>query len=134
MSQENVDVVRRANAAFNRGDVEGSLQLWAPDAVLEDLQNAPDQPGTVEGVEAIRETMRLWAAAFDEFQAEIEEYIDAPNFVVCRAHWHGHGQASGISIDNHQFDLYEFREGKVVRAIIGFRSREEAREAAGLRE
>jgi hypothetical protein len=34
----------------------------------------------------------------------------------------------------HQFDLYEFREGEVVRAILGFRSRNEALEAAGLQE
>jgi hypothetical protein len=37
----------------------------------------------------------------------------------------------GISIDTHQFDLYTLRDGKVVRAILGFRSKQEALEAAG---
>jgi ketosteroid isomerase-like protein len=102
--------------------------------VLQDLQNAPDQPLTVEGVQAIRQNLNLWAAAFDELRVDIEEYIDGPNAVICAAHWQGHGKASGISIDVHQFDLYEFREGKVVRAILGFRSKNEALNAAGLLE
>ncbi|HXF00574.1 MAG TPA: nuclear transport factor 2 family protein [Solirubrobacterales bacterium] len=134
MSQENVEATRRGNAALNRGDFEGLGELFAADAVLEDRQNAPDQPVQVEGVEAIKANLTLWADAFDELHADIEEYIETPNGVVCAAHWKGQGKASGISIDTHQFDLYEFRQGRVVRAILGYRSRREALEAAGLSE
>ena len=86
-----------------------------------------------EGVEAIRANLTLWASAFDKLHADIEEYIETANGVICAAHWQGRGKASGISIDTRQFDLYEFHKGKVVRAILGFRSRNEALEAAGLR-
>ncbi len=134
MSQENLEATKRGNAALNRGDFEGLGELFAPDAVLEDRQNAPDQPLRVEGVEAIKANLTLWADAFDELHVDIEEYIETPNGVVGAAHWQGQGKASGISIDIRQFDLYEFREGRVVRAILGFRSRSEALEAAGLRE
>ena len=134
MSRENVEATKLAVAALNRGDFEGLEELYAADAVLQDLQNAPDQPVTIEGVQAIRQTLNLWAAAFDELRVDIEEYIDGPNAVICAAHWQGQGKTSGISIDVHQFDLYEFREGKVVRAILGFRSKNEALEAAGLSE
>ena len=54
--------------------------------------------------------------------------------VICAAHWQGQGKTSGIAIDVHQFDLYEFRDGRVIRAVLGFRSKNEALEAAGLRE
>jgi ketosteroid isomerase-like protein len=134
MSQENVEPTKRAIAALNRGDFDGVGALFAADAVLQDLQNAPDQPVTVEGVEAIRQNLNLWAAAFDELRVDIAEYIDGPNAVICAAHWQGQGKTSGISIDVHQFDLYEFREGSVVRAVLGFRSKNEALEAAGLLE
>ena len=134
MSQENVEPTKRAIAALNRGDLDGVGELFAANAVLQDLQNAPDQPVTVEGVEAIRQNLSLWAAAFDQLRVDIAEYIDGPNAVICAAHWQGQGRTSGISIDVHQFDLYEFREGRVVRAILGFRSKNEALEAAGLRE
>ena len=134
MPEENVETAKRANAALNRGDFDGLVQVFAADAVLQDLQNAPDQPVTVEGVQAIRQSLSLWADAFDELRIDIEEYIDGPNAVICAAHWQGQGKTSGISIDVHQFDLYEFREGRVVRAILGFRSRNEALQAAGLQE
>src|SRR4051794_22392385 len=132
MSQENVETAKLANAALNRGDFEGVAEFFAADAVLQDLQNAPDQPVTVEGVRAIRQTLGLWVTAFDELRVDIEEYVDAPDAVICAAHWQGQGKTSGISIDVHQFDLYEFREGKVIRAVLGFRSKKQALEAAGL--
>jgi ketosteroid isomerase-like protein len=134
MTEENIEIAKLANAALNRGDFEGVAEFFTADAVLQDLQNAPDQPVTVEGVQAIRQTLSLWAAAFDELRVDIEEYVDAPDAVICAAHWQGQGKTSGISIDVHQFDLYEFREGKVVRAVLGFRSKNEALEAAGLSE
>ena len=56
MSEENVEATKLAVAALNRGDFEGLEELYAADAVLQDLQNAPDQPVTVEGVQAIRQT------------------------------------------------------------------------------
>ena len=37
MSQENVEVVRRSNAAFNRGEVDAALKFFAPDAERPDL-------------------------------------------------------------------------------------------------
>jgi ketosteroid isomerase-like protein len=43
MSQENVEATKRAIAALNRGDFEGIGEFYAADAVLQDLQNAPDQ-------------------------------------------------------------------------------------------
>ena len=86
-----------------------------------------------EGVEAIRRNFSLWAAAFDKLHAEIEEYIETPNGVVCAAHWQGQGRASGISIDVRQFDLYEFRDGGSSERFWAS-ARNEALEAAGLSE
>ena len=48
MSEENVEATRRGVAALNRGDFEALDELYAPDAVLQDLRNAPDQPVTIE--------------------------------------------------------------------------------------
>ena len=55
MSQENVEIVRRSNAAFNRGEVDAALKFFAPDAELVDLANAPDQGSVVKGIDAIGE-------------------------------------------------------------------------------
>jgi hypothetical protein len=52
--------------------------------------------------------------------------------MVRAVRWIGHGKASGISIDVRQFDTHEFRDGKVIRVTVGYRSKEESLEAVGL--
>jgi len=130
MPSRNVQTVKQANAALNAGEFDALADVFAPDCIFQDLQNAPDQQPAVEGAEAIRETLTLWASAFDELRADISEYLELGDTVLCAARWHGEGKASGISIDTHQFDLYTLRDGKVVRAIIGFKSKHDALEAA----
>jgi ketosteroid isomerase-like protein len=111
MSRQNIEITRRANAAFNRGDAEGWLEMFAPDAELLDRANAPDQKSSVKGRDGIREAWSLWTAAFDELRADIEDCTDAGDSVICGVHWHGLGKASGISIDVRQFDVFEFQDG-----------------------
>ena len=131
MSQENVEVVKRANAALNRGDIDAALEHHARDATVRDLLNGPDQATVVEGIEAIRQTWSLWIEAFDELRADIQEFIDTENAVVCAVHWHGRGKTSGMDIDVHQFDVFEFGDGRIVRATLGYRSRADVLEAVG---
>jgi ketosteroid isomerase-like protein len=134
MSQENVEIAKRSYAALNRGDVDAALEAFAPGAKLLDLRNAPDQRNAVEGLEAIRKTWTLWIAAFDELRADVEEWIDAGSAVIAAVHWHGTGKGSGVWIDTRQFDVSEFRQGKVIRATLGYDSRDEAFEALGMSE
>jgi ketosteroid isomerase-like protein len=134
MSQENVEIGMRAVAAFNSRDVDATLHFYSPHAELRDLANAPDQASAVRGIDAIREAWILWTAAFDELRVEIEEWTDVGDAVIGAAHWQGRGKASGMSIDVRQFDLFEFRDGRIVRATLGFKSKEEALEAVGLAE
>lgn len=61
MSRENVEIVRRANAAFNSGDATVFVEFWASDAELRDLANAPDQASVVKGRAAIEEVGKLGA-------------------------------------------------------------------------
>ena len=131
MSQANVEIAKATNAALNRGDLDAALDSFAPDAELKDLANGPDQATVVRGAAAMREVWALWVAAFDELRADVAEYIDAGDAVVCETHWVGQGKSSGISIDVHQFDVYEFRDGKVVRATLGNKSKDEALRVAG---
>jgi ketosteroid isomerase-like protein len=131
MSEQNLEIGMRANAAFNSGDLDAALEFFAADAELQDRANAPDQAPVVKGIDAIREAWTLWTAAFDELRADIDDWTDAGDFIVGKVHWQGRGKASGVSIDVRQFDLVEFRDGKIVRMILGLGSKEEALEAAG---
>jgi ketosteroid isomerase-like protein len=134
MSQENVEIARQANEALNRGDVKGGLAFYADEAELRDLRSAPDQPLDVSGVDAIRQVWVEWSAAFDELRADVDELIDAGDAVIAAAHWWGKGRESGLLIDSRQYDLYEFQGGRIIRVVLGYGSKEEALEAAGVPE
>jgi len=57
MSQENVEIARKANAAFNSGDPGAFLEFLADDIELVDRASAPDQQQAVRGKEAVREAV-----------------------------------------------------------------------------
>jgi uncharacterized protein len=131
MSQANIEIAKATNAALNRGDLNAVLDCFAPDAEFKDLANGPDQATVVHGTAALREVWGLWVAAFDDLRTDVEEYLDIGDSVICAAHWMGHGKTSGISVDVHQFDVYEFRDGKIVRATLGNKTKDEALRVAG---
>ena len=79
----------------------------------------------------IRQASTLWTDAFDQLRADVEEFIDAGDAVICAVRWHGRGKASGMSIDVRQFDVFEFRDGKIVRVTLGLKSKHEALDNVG---
>ena len=103
---------------------------FAPDAEVRDLAHGPDQPAVIRGTDQIKQVWALWLEAFDELHADLEEAFDAGNAVVCRVHWIGRGATSGMSVDVHQFDVFELHDGTITRAMLGHKSKGEDRAAA----
>jgi ketosteroid isomerase-like protein len=134
MSQENVEIVRRANTFGNAGDFDSFFELFDPDIEFRDLQHAPDLPEIIRGIDAFRLMAATWTEVYDEFRADIHEYIDAHPWVICDSHWYGRGKGSGIEIDLRAADAYEVRNGKIVRVINGYHDVATALKAVGLEE
>jgi ketosteroid isomerase-like protein len=135
MSQENVEILRQANEAFNHGDVEGFLAFCGEEVEIEDLNNAPDLPPVAYGKVEARRLFTAWNDAFDDFSGEIEEYIDVDDrHVACLVHYRGKQRDSGLVIDFKAVDVWELRGNKLVRGTLGYRDRESALEALGLPE
>jgi ketosteroid isomerase-like protein len=132
MSQENVELVLRANAAANAGDHAGAAAAWHPDAELRDLAHAVDSEPTVKGRDAVLALWWQWSETFDEFRAEIEETVDCGTRIVCATRWVGRGSASGVAVDVSQVDVYEVRDGKIVGATLAYPDKATALEAVGL--
>ena len=130
MSQENVEVVRRAIAYeyYGVGDLAEAEAIFDPQVVLN-----PTDEAASSGFAAMRADMERWASAFDELKVTIEEVIDAGDQVVVVAYHQGRGRASGVDVNTRFYEVYTLREGKVSR-IDEFDERAEALEAAGLRE
>jgi ketosteroid isomerase-like protein len=134
MSQENVELVLRGNAAANGGDYAGWAEVCHPDVEFRDLAHAVDAAQTVKGRDAVLALWSQWRETFDEFRAEIEEIVDCGAHVICATRWIGRGNASGVAVDVSQVVVYEVRDGKIVAATLAYPDKATALQALGLRE
>jgi uncharacterized protein len=137
MSQENVEVVRALFDAVARRDTATVLALYDPE-VEWDNTRGPSQ-GLIErkvyrGHEGLRHWWREWREAWEIAWDEVEDLIDAGDRVVSVQTTHARGKASGVAVDIADMAVvWTFRQGKIVRVAL-FTTRDEALEAAGLRE
>src|SRR2546430_13043572 len=113
MSQENMEIVRRVDAALKRGDREGALADFHPDAEWRDLRHPPDMPECVRGASAIRALWDQWDQAFPGYTADFEEIIEPGDFVVVLTHWRVQG--SGLALDVRTRDVFEFADKSIIR-------------------
>jgi ketosteroid isomerase-like protein len=131
MSRENVEVVRRATAAFNRGGVEAALQFFDPE-IEWTTTGIFLEAGTYSGYEGVLEYMGALATELEELHSEPESFLDAGDQVVVAFRLSGRGKQSGAPVVFTGCLVYTLRDGKIVR-IRNHTDRDEALEAAGLR-
>jgi ketosteroid isomerase-like protein len=134
MSQENVEVVRKVTEAFNRGDPDAWLAYWTDDIDFRAPKGVPDDPGPINGKDALRAFVQDWLDTFDEFRIEPIELINAgEDKVVAVLRISGRAKLSGVETDLTYAELDTLRDGKIARGRQ-YWTRDEALEAAGLSE
>lgn len=135
MSEENVEIAKRLIDAGNRGDIEAVLELVADDVVWTRFEIPLGVPRTARGREEVMRFNAEWAELFDGWTREVEEWIDAGDWVIAVGTWGGTGKETGAYVEGRRdSSAIRFHEGKVVEWITGFPDKEVALEAAGLRE
>ncbi len=132
MSQENVELVRRAVDELNGGErSEARIRaVWHQDAEFLPRRSAIE--GGYRGIEGFER----WIADTDETFATFEQHyelIDLGERVVAWGNVHVRARGSGIETDIPAGAVLEFRDGKIVR-WEDFGSKEKALEAVGLEE
>jgi ketosteroid isomerase-like protein len=141
MSEENVEIVRKAFDAFNafgRGELTAEDVAEVVDPQIEfdwhDERTMPDLPQHLRGTSEILEFAEQMRSAWAEVTLEPLEFIEAPDGrVLTLSRQRSRGRESGVPVVNHVFHLWTIRDGKV-RRIELFRHRADALEAAGLPE
>jgi ketosteroid isomerase-like protein len=131
MSEENVEIVRTALAALNRGDLDAAFKDAAPDAEV-DLTRAVGLDSGVYDLDEFRRLSEEFAKSWDSVRWEADEYLDAGEHVVTPFTNHLLGR-DGIDLQARGTWLWTIRDGVVVRLCL-YQERQEALEAAGLRE
>jgi ketosteroid isomerase-like protein len=132
MSQENVEVVKAAFEAYNRGDLDAWVADADPDIEWHVLPEATD-PGPHRGRQVILERGKLWRQMFGGLRVEVLEYIDAGDYVIAPVRMRGQAPGSDAEVALDEVYVSMLRNGKIVE-LREYRTKAEALEAAGLRE
>jgi ketosteroid isomerase-like protein len=131
MSQENVEVVRRAYAEFEQGNF-WMPEFFDPSVRIKWLDAVGTESETV-GLQAMSDFMQNWLEVHDNLTLTAERIIDAGDQVVVFAAWRGRGKASGVPTEWRHATVWTLREGRAV-SMVGYNEPAEALEAAGLSE
>jgi ketosteroid isomerase-like protein len=131
MSQENVELIRKANEAWSADPLKPPFEYFDPE--IERETRWPGLPQWFRGHDGIKE----WIERALEPMDLAMDLVDARSldhetvFVEYRVR--GRGRGSGGGAEMPVFDLYWFRNGLIYRRRA-FRSEAAALEAAGLSE
>jgi len=131
MSEENVEIIRRAYEEFNRGDWESVMDLAASEFEYVTTSGSLVGLSGTQGPEGFMRFLEQFWEEFDEVQAEPQEVIEAGDSVLAVCSFSGRGKQSGAEVNLNVCQLWTLRERKIIRGQ-GFFDRAEAFEAAGL--
>ena len=131
MSQENVEIVRAAIDAYNRGDVDGAFKDAAPDFEY-DQTRAVGMDRGVFNLDEFRDLLATFTDSWESFTIGADDLIDAGEHVVMPFTNRAQGRA-GIEVQARGVWIWTIRDGSIVRACL-YQELQDALEAAGLRE
>jgi ketosteroid isomerase-like protein len=134
MSEENLELVRRALVATSGGDPEPAQAVF--DSSIEwNMSGVAGWPEKrVYRGREVGEFLRAWADSWRDWRFEVTDLRDAgEDRVFAAIHERGIGTESDVSVDQHRYLIFTLRDGHVVRVHM-FSESAEALDAAGLRE
>ena len=132
MSSENVDQQHRAAEAFSRRDLDAFLAICDPDIELVSRHLVLDGSGHLLGHDAVRRWWKTLLDVYPDFTSEIEDVRELGNVTVARQRFRGQGMQSDALIEQMQWAVTQWRDGKAIWWRT-FQSEAEAFEAAELR-
>jgi ketosteroid isomerase-like protein len=128
-----VDIVRRANDAFDRRDVDAWLSNFSPDIVYRPVPTFTDSQER-RGLDAMRRFMEEWYDAWaDDYTTQTESLREYGDVVIALLRFTGHAKASGLDVVGGIFQVVRLREGQIAQ-VEDFTNRAEALKAAGVEE
>jgi ketosteroid isomerase-like protein len=131
MSQENVEIMKDAFAAWNAGDMDAIRAVYDPDIIMRTAEGWPE-PGPYIGREAVLNWIAQLRETWDADALEpISDFIATADRVVVRFIWRGAGQGPESKMEF--TTVTTMRTGKII-LIEMFWDYAEALEAVGLSE
>jgi ketosteroid isomerase-like protein len=131
MSQENVEMVRAALDAYNRGDLEAALKDAVPEFELDWMRAVGPQRGVYK-LDQTRAFLLDFLEVFESTRVVPDEFIEAGDQVVVPQTGYIRGR-DGIEATARITLVWTFRDGAIVRICL-YQQKQAALEAAGVLE
>jgi ketosteroid isomerase-like protein len=128
--EHSIDLLRRAYAAFNRGDIAAAVAGLDPDIEWSEPAEFPGG-GTYHGRAGASEYLTQSRAAWADVQSEPEQFIPSGDRIVVFVHARVRAQGSDEWAEVRLADVYTFRDGRPV-SMRAFADRDEALRWAGV--
>lgn len=118
MAENLVDRIKRAYAAWNEGDLEGTLEFLSPEV---EWNTSASFPGTLPRYEGHEGFKRFWEhlhEPWDAIHVEIESYERDGDVAILRIRFHGTSKDSGVEVDLPWFQALVIEDDLVVRSAL----------------
>jgi ketosteroid isomerase-like protein len=132
MSQENVEVVRRNNEAYNRRDLDAYLDTVADAVVFTSRFSVMDRR-SYRGHDELRRYFAELDEVWSRYEMRLERLVDAGARVAGLFHLQAIGRGSDLELEEHPGVVFTLHAGKVVQ-IDAYATQAEALDAVGLSE
>jgi uncharacterized protein len=132
MSQENVEVVRRAWERWNAGDLDSLVELIIPETEFIPLRSQLEGV-SYRGPEGMRQFARDAAEEWEFLRVSPAEFRDLGDRVLLLGHFDARGRGSGMDIRFPVGWVMQLRDGKIIH-IRTYSDPQEALEGVGLSE
>ena len=101
-----------------RHDPDAGRNVFHEDVEWETAALAiPGFPDSFHGPEGVQEFFRRWVGAFDNWDFEVEDLIEAGDAVLLQVHQWGYGRGSGARVDGRFWEIWIMRDGRAARVL-----------------
>ena len=133
MSEENVELVRRAYELWNHNETDEFLESAHPDLVYTTSGVFPGFDPVYRGREGLAQFRETMLEAWESFHIEPTQLSPHGDWVIAALRFVGRGKASGVEVDIEFHHAVHIRDGLMDR-LLSTPDRSKALEAAGLSE
>ena len=132
MSQENVEIVQRSIAAYNRRDFDALRELSHPELEVDWSASRGLEAGVYRGLEEVLSFYQGFLDVFEQVDVEPNRFINSGDSVIVPNTAYVRGRDGIEAVAGSTF-IFKVRSGLVVRICL-YQEMYEALEAAGLSE
>jgi ketosteroid isomerase-like protein len=131
MSQESIELVRSAFAAWNTKEVRAFAELTSEDVTWLEVSGRPEGDGAeLHGRDRMRRSLESLFEAWESYHIEVERLEAVGDRVLALVCETARGRASGVEVDSRWGYLISVEAGRITR-VEAYRNAQQAVRAAG---